>query len=29
MKFISLILQNQWNSQGGKCGICGDPYQGI
>ena len=21
-------LQNQWNVNDGKCGICGDPYQG-
>jgi len=20
---------NQWISQNGRCGICGDPYQGI
>ena len=21
-------LQNQFEQQGGKCGVCGDPYQG-
>lgn len=23
-----LFLQNQWHVNGGKCGVCGDPYQG-
>ena len=22
------LLQTQWETHGGKCGTCGDPYQG-
>ncbi len=25
---ISHLFQNQWDTQHGKCGLCGDPYQG-
>lgn len=24
----TFFLQNQWNTNGGKCGLCGDQYQG-
>ena len=26
--FVSLHLQNQYEQNNGKCGVCGDPYQG-
>ena len=24
-----LYPQRQWNKNGGKCGVCGDPYDGV
>ena len=26
--FFFFFFQNQWEQQDGKCGVCGDPYQG-
>ena len=27
-KTLVIVFQNQWEDQGGKCGVCGDPWQG-
>ena len=26
--YFMIFFQNQWNTNDGKCGICGDPWQG-
>ena len=28
MPYFYALFQNQWTVNGGKCGLCGDPYQG-
>ena len=27
LSYFQISLQNQWNQQQGKCGLCGDPFQ--
>ena len=28
LMYFPLYLQYQWGPMGGKCGVCGDPYDG-
>lgn len=28
-RILICCLQTQWHQNGGRCGVCGDPYNGI